>query len=248
MSAQTDRLNAVIALAEGHQRRLLEALNDLERQIVGILRDAPLRDGQLFDLEWAVQARTQIRQAIDAQYLTAVDQFVSEYAEVAEEAAALLGTFSDFTRLDQGVMRQLQQIAYNGYSALGDDFLEAVSRQIYESTLTGQTFADAVRIVQNSVQTDLARYARQAVFDGLMDFDASINTNMALEAGAERFVYFGPDDEVTRDHCDKYVGKTMTIDEIAEAWSDSWSGKREGSPFVVRGGFNCRHRFRPVFN
>jgi len=248
MSKQTDRLNEVIALAEGHQRRLLEAMRSLELSIVALLREAPLQEGQLFDLEWAIQAKSKIRQEIDARYRTVVDDFVSEYAEVARKAASLLSESSSFARLDQGVMRQLQQLAFDGYSALGDDFLESVSKQIYESTLTGQTFAGAVRIVQNSVQADLARYARQAVFDGLMDFDASINTNMALEAGAERFVYFGPDDEVTRDHCDKYVGKTMTIDEIAEAWSDSWSGKREGSPFVVRGGYNCRHRFRPVFN
>lgn len=247
MSAQTDRLDDVIALAEGHQRRLLEALQALELDIVGLLRDAPLRDGQLFDLEWAVQARTQIRQAIDARYLAVVDSFVSEYAEVAEEAQALLGTFSEFVNLDQGVLRQLQQITYNGYSALGDEFLEAVNKQIYEATLTGQTFADAVSIVQSSVQSDLARYARQAVHDGLMDFDRAINMNMALEAGAERFVYIGPDDEVTRDHCDKYVNRTLTLDEIRKAWEGSWKGKREGSPFVVAGGFNCRHHWSAEF-
>ena len=247
MSAQTDRLDDVIALAEGHQRRLLEALQALELDIVGLLRDAPLRDGQLFDLEWAVQARTQIRQAIDARYLAVVDSFVSEYAEVAEEAQALLGTFSEFVNLDQGVLRQLQQITYNGYAALGDEFLEAVNKQIYEATLTGQTFADAVSIVQSSVQSDLARYARQAVHDGLMDFDRAINANMALEAGAERFVYIGPKDEVTRDHCDKYVNRTLTLDEIREAWEGSWKGKREGSPFVVGGGFNCRHHWAAEF-
>ena len=247
MSAQTDRLDDVIALAEGHQRRLLEALRALELDIIALLREAPLRDGQLFDLEWAVQARTQIRQAVDARYLSMVDSFVSEYAEVAEEAQALLGTFSEFIRLDQGVLRQLQQITYNGYEALGQEFLEAVNKQIYEATLTGQTFADAVSIVQSSVQSDLARYARQAVHDGLMDFDRAINMNMALEAGAEKFVYIGPDDDVTRDHCDKHVGRTMTVDEIRKAWEGSWSGKREGSPFVVAGGYNCRHHWSPTF-
>ena len=247
MSAQTDRLNDVIALAEGHQRRLLETLRDLELDIVALLRDAPLRDGQLFDLEWAVQARTQIRQAVDARYLAVVDSFVSEYAEVAQEAEALLGTFSEFVRLDQGIMRALQQITYNGYATLGDEFVEAVNKQIYEATLTGQSFADAVRVVQDSVQSDLARYARQAVHDGLMDFDRAINMNMALEAGADRFVYIGPDDDVTRPHCDKFVGRTLTTDEIRRAWEGSWAGKREGSPFVVAGGFNCRHHWSPTF-
>lgn len=247
MSAQTDRLNDVIALAEGHQRRLLEALRALELDIIALMRNAPLRDGQLFDLEWAIQARTEIRQAIDARYLALVDSFVSEYQEVAQEAQALLGRFSQFINLDQRVLQQLQQLSFDGYSALGDEFLEAVSKQIYEATLTGQTFADAVRIVQSSVQSDLARYARQAVHDGLMDFDRAINVNMALEAGADRFVYIGPDDDVTREHCEKFVGRTLTLDEINKAWDGSWKGKREGSPFVVAGGFNCRHHWSPQF-
>ena len=247
MSQQTDRLDDVIALADTHQRRLIEALRQLEVDIVNLLRDAPLRDSQLFDLEWAVSARTQIRQAIDERYLSVVDDFVAEYVEVATEAETLLGTFSEFVRLDQSVLRQLQQISYNGYAALGDDFFEAVNKRIYEATLTGQTFAEAVSIVQTSVQADLARYAKQAVHDGLMDFDRAINMNMALEAGADRFVYIGPDDDVTRDHCEKYVGRTMTTEEIREAWDDTWKGKREGSPFVVAGGFNCRHHWSPQF-
>lgn len=247
MSLQTDRLDEVIALAEGHQRRLLEALRSLELDIIALLREAPLRDGQLFNLEWAVQARTQIREAIDARYVVIIDSFVNEYAEIASEAEALLGTFSEFISLDQGVLQQLQQLTFDGYNALGNEFLEAVSKQIYEATLTGQTFADAVRIVQDSVQSDLTRYARQAVHDGLMDFDRAINMNMALEAGADKFVYIGPDDDVTRPHCDKFVGRTLTADEIKKAWEGSWSGKREGSPFVVAGGYNCRHHWSPQF-
>lgn len=247
MSAQTDRLEDVISLAEGHQRELLKSLARLERDIVEIMRDAPLRDGQLFDLEWAVQARTQVRQAIDERYIATVDSFVSEYSEVAEKAQALLGTFSEFARLDQSVLSQLQQLTFNGYEALGDEFMEVVSKQIYESTITGQPFADAVVNIQNSVQSDLTRYARQAVHDGLMDFDRTINMNMALEAGAEKFVYIGPKDEVTRKHCDKYVGKTLTIDEINAAWQGDWKGKRDGGPFVVAGGFNCRHNWAPDF-
>ena len=42
-------------------------------------------------------------------------------------------------------------------------------------------------------------------------------------------------------------GKTYTKEEIEEIWSGSWAGKISGDPFVVRGGYNCRHRFRGVF-
>jgi hypothetical protein len=42
--------------------------------------------------------------------------------------------------------------------------------------------------------------------------------------------------------------KTYTEDEIREMWAENeWTGKAAGDPFIVRGGYNCRHHFRPVF-
>ena len=208
---------------------------------------APLRDGQLFDLEWAVNARTEISQLIQEKYLAEIDDIVREYSAVAAEAQAMLGNYTAFAQFDSAVVSQLQQLTFNGFEALGEEFIEEVATQIYKNTLTNTSFADSVLQIRNSVDADLGRYAQVALHDGLMDFDRSITMNMSLEAGAERFKYYGPDDEKTREHCDKYVGKTLTIDEINEAWSDTWSGKRSGSPLVVAGGYNCRHRFRPVF-
>jgi hypothetical protein len=248
MAADVDHLNAVITAAEEHQRRMASALVTLEQRIVQLLSGAPLTDGKLFDLEWAIEARTQLRQIIQDEYLETVDEIVRDYAAIATQAETMLRTYSDVVRLDPGVVSQLQQLTFNGFEALGDDFAEVVSKQIYESTLTGATFSEGVERIRNLVEADLGRYASTALHDGLMDFDASINTNMALEAGAQRFKYYGPDDAKTREHCDKFVGKTLTLEEIERAWAGEWSGKREGSPFVVRGGYNCRHRFRGVFS
>lgn len=223
------------------------ALTVLTRRIVQLLGEAPLRDGQLFDLQWAVNARTTIAQLVQEEYLSEIDDIIREYALVADQAEAMLRNYTALAQLDSTVVRQLQQLSFRGLETLGDEFVEAVATQVYANTLTGLPFAQALEQIQQSVDADLGRYAQVALNDGLMDFDRTITTNMSLEAGATEFKYFGPDDSKTRDHCEKYVGKTMTIDEIRKAWSDSWAGKREGSPFVVAGGFNCRHRFRPVF-
>ena len=247
MAADTDHARAVIERAELHQRRLAQALAALDQRIVQLMSGAPLRDGQLFDLEWAVNARTQIASLVRDEYLSEIDGILREYAEVAAEAQAMLGNYTAFAQLDQTIVRQLQQLTFNGFETLGNEFIEEVANQVYKNTLTGASFADSVAQIRASVDADLGRYAQVALHDSLMDFDRSITMNMSLEAGAERFKYYGPDDSKTRPHCDKYVGKTLTIDEINEAWSGEWSGKRSGSPFVVAGGYNCRHRFRPVF-
>ena len=247
MAADTDHARAVIARAERHQRRLAKALAELDQEIVQLMSGAPLSDGQLFDLEWAVSARTEIAQLVQEKYLSEIDDIVREYSAVAAEAQAMLGNYTAFAQFDNAVVSQLQQLTFNGFEALGEEFIEEVANQVYKNTLTNASFAESVQQIRNSVDADLGRYAQVALHDGLMDFDRSITMNMSLAAGAERFKYYGPDDAKTREHCDKYVGKTLTIDEINEAWSDTWSGKRSGSPFVVAGGYNCRHRFRPVF-
>ena len=64
MAADTDQLRRLIAKAESHQARLAAALVKLENRIIDLLAEAPLKDGALFDLEWAIQARAQLRSAI----------------------------------------------------------------------------------------------------------------------------------------------------------------------------------------
>ena len=247
MAADTDHARDVIDRAKRHELRLQNALAILSQRVVQLMGSAPLRDGELFDLEWAVNARATISQFVQEEYLAEIDDMIRDYAVVAQQAEAMLGNYTALARLDESVVRQLQQLSFRGLETLGEEFVEAVASQVYANTLTGLPFAQAVEQIQQSVEADLGRYAQVALNDGLMDFDRTITTNMSLEAGATEFKYFGPDDSKTRPHCEKYVGKTMGIEEIREAWSGEWSGKRDGSPFVVAGGYNCRHRFRPVF-
>ena len=247
MAIDTDHAKAVIARAARHAERLEDIFDQLTRRMTAFVIDAPRNADDLFELEWAISSRATIQQIMRETYGEGIDEIIRDFREVAEEAERMVGAYAPFAQLDLAVVRQLQQITFNGLESLGQDFADKVADQIYQNTLTTRPFEASVQMIRQSVDADLARYARVALHDGLMDFDRSITMNMSLNAGAERFKYFGPDDEVTREHCDKHVGKTMTIEEINEAWSGSWSGKREGSPFVVAGGFNCRHRFRPVF-
>jgi hypothetical protein len=247
MAEDVDQLKETIRKAALHQERLAAALVTLESRITDVLATAPLSDGNLFDLEWAIQARSELRQVIETEYLATVDSIVREYAGVSDDIAAMLGTYADVAKLDPAIVSQLQSMTFKGFEDLGQNYLDAISKEIYENTLTGASFASSVAIIKQSVDAGLGRYAKQALHDGLMQFDAAVNTKIALDAGATEFKYYGPDDEVTRDFCEKHVGKTYTKEEIEEIWSGSWAGKISGDPFVVRGGYNCRHRFRGVF-
>ena len=247
MPADVDQLRAVIARAEGHQGKLANALVKLEDRITDLMATAPLKDGSLFDLEWAIAARVQLRNAIEQEYLATVDGLVREYTVIADDVAKMLSTYADVTKLDPSIISELQSMTFKGFEDLGQNYLDAVSKELYESTLTGATFAQSLNAIKASVNANLGRYASQGLHDALMQFDATVNTKIAIEAGATEFKYYGPDDEATRDFCEKHVGKTYTKEEIDSIWEGSWAGKISGDPFVVRGGYNCRHRFRGVF-
>jgi hypothetical protein len=50
----------------------------------------------------------------------------------------------------------------------------------------------------------------------------------------------------SREFCRNNVGKTFTEEEINSKWQGSWAGKAPGDPFIVRGGYNCRHHWLPI--
>tara|TARA_R110000850_G_scaffold273813_1_gene410655 strand:+ start:41 stop:790 length:750 start_codon:yes stop_codon:yes gene_type:complete len=247
MAEDVDQLRAVIARADKHQERLSAALVTLENRITDIMATAPLKDGALFDLEWAIKARVELRQAIESEYLATVDGLVREYTVVANEVAAMLNTYGNVSKLDPSIISELQSMTFKGFEDLGQNYLDVVSKELYENTLVGTTFAQSVATIKASVNSELGRYASQSLHDSLMQFDATVNTKIAIDAGATEFKYYGPDDSVTREFCSKHVGKVYTKEEIIAEWSGSWAGKISGDPFVVRGGYNCRHRFRGVF-
>lgn len=112
---------------------------------------------------------------------------------------------------------------------------------------------EAVRTLHNVYSADrtgrnMRRYARQMIVDSMMQFDAAVNVAAAREIGADRWKYYGTVIEDSRQFCINHVNQIWTEQEIRDTWAaTSWQGKADGDPFIVRGGYNCRHHFRPVF-
>jgi hypothetical protein len=83
--------------------------------------------------------------------------------------------------------------------------------------------------------------------DLVMDFDGVFTLHRGRQAGLQKFKYTGTLVANSRDFCVRNVGKVFTESEAKALWaSESWSGKRSGDPFIVRGGHRCRHFWVPV--
>ena len=138
-------------LAEKHQDQLGDALDTLERQIRELMNEAPLRGDALFDLEWAVSARPKIQGLMANTYSRAADAVVREYQGVAVSAERMLNQYGDFTDLDPAVVTQLQQLSFQGFEDVASTHLDIISRQIYQNTITGNSFEDSVRQISQSI-------------------------------------------------------------------------------------------------
>ena len=69
----------------------------------------------------------------------------------------------------------------------------------------------------------------------------------ATRNGVEEFEYVGGIMATSRPFCVSMVGSRMNAEDIQNLWDgSSWAGKEPGDPFVVRGGYNCRHYWVPV--
>ena len=291
MSAESEYSDLLDRLADKHQERIAAALQELEERVAQLMATAPLTDGNLFDLEWALAARSEIRSIIDEVYLAEVQASIRQYRKVSESALAMLQNYGDFIAVESSVITQLQRLSFQGFEAIAAEYLDILATEIYQSTLTGRAFNESVKTLSQSIngiyissdsveakklveiaangsaaqkaaaveklQTlygrdragrNLRRYSVQMMQDSLMQFDASINTAIGKESGATKWKYYGSTVRDSRSFCREHAGKEFTDEEIAQIWSGSWAGKAPGDPFIVRGGYNCRHHFRPVFD
>jgi len=292
MSADLDHARIVERLSETHEARLHDALKTLEDRVIAIVSDAPIRDGALFDLEWAINARPSIQAAFETEYLGEVHGIITDYDKAVKSAEKMIGAFTDFTEIDPAIIRNLKQIAFKGFEDIGAEYVDALATEIYQNTLTGRPMVESIKTLRQKINgvfiesdsveanrlvdiamnaagkeqqdaiealhkiygrdragNNLRRYSTQMVHDSLMQFDASVVTVAGNEAGATKWKYYGSTIRDSRQWCRDHAGKIYTEEEIREEWAThSWTGKSPGDPFIVRGGYNCRHHWRPVFD
>lgn len=289
MAADTSHSQILEALGNTHEKRIVQALAELEKRIASLIGNAPLKDGNLFDLEWAIAARRDILQVMTEEYLSTANINVKEYQKAVDSANKMISKYTDFVGLSPEVVRGLQNVAFRGYEDIANTFVNDLANEVYNNTLTGRSVdksittmrqkingvyaqsdqveierlvnianaggsgaAEAIKTLHSIYAADklgnnMRRYASQMVHDALMQFDAAINVQAGKETGATHWKYYGSVINDTRPFCEKHAGKVYTEDEINEIWAGDWAGKAAGDPFIVRGGYNCRHHWRPYY-
>lgn len=292
MAADANHARIVELLGDTHEQRLLNILTQLEERIASLINNAPVEEGNLADLNYAIEARQGIRQAFRETYTTEVDAIVRDYDKVIDSMREMWDEYGQTFAVPEEVVTNLKTLTFQGFEDIGSTFADELAQEVYQNTLTGRSREDAVRNIRQRINgvymtsdksevnrlvalaqdgdeeaveklhrvyaTDrtgrnMRRYAKQMVHDALSQFDASLAVTAGKEIDAEKWKYFGSLVEDSRPICQRLIagdlsGKYYTEEQIRTLWdTENWAGKAAGDPFIVRGGYNCRHLWRPAF-
>ena len=286
-------------LSDSHVTRLQKSLQELENLVIAeAAKINPKRGTLKARTTVALEIRPKLKQYIEQTYLTAVQSNITEYDEAAKALVTQLSKFpipdefKQITELDLTTIQQLKRTAFLPFEDVGNEFVNELAQEVYNSTLTGtstdemianlrgkingvyqstdneeaQELVDfinanpdkpeAVKTAAERLQTiygrdrlgnNFRRYATQIVQDSLMGFDGQFAKYRADELGLNHYKYSGTTVRDSRDFCRRNVNKVYSEEEIRRIWStQTWNGKAQGDPFVVRGGYNCRHHWQPT--
>ena len=199
-------------------------------------------------------------QNLKKQYYTQFKDVSNNFTRILSDKVyqnTLVGT--EFTVLEKELRESINGIYATSSDPAVNRLVDYVKNNKGNPALASRVDA-AVKILQTKyastrVGENMKRYAGQILNDSLRDFDATLNFNKAKDAGLTYVKYYGDVIPTTRLLCrnmingvyDKSGKGIYTIAEVTRIWnSTSWSGKKSGTPMVVRGGYNCRHQFSYV--
>ena len=132
-----------------------------------------------------------------------------------------------------------------------NELVDFINENKYKASMKSQV-EDAIRKLQTQYASDragnnLRRYAGQIAHDSVMQFHGQFTVAKAKASGLKHFTYTGTLVRDSRPFCRNMLNKTLTEKEIRDIWNNQgWQGKSTGDPFIVRGGYRCRHTWIPT--
>ena len=158
---------------------------------------------------------------------TLVGRSFNDMVQTIREKINGIYQFSDNKKAQQLV----EYIANNPNGSQVDTAIDEL-KQTYGRTTQGDSFV---------------KYASLLVTDSIMGFDGQLAKYRADALGLNSYLYYGSIIKDSRDFCRLHAGKVYTEEQINQIWSnDTGQGRDQGSPFIVRGGYNCRHSWQPI--
>lgn len=244
MNKQIDRIESLIQ----------NAIEALDRRIAEIVLETPTAD-RVRALENARNMRVKISLAF-SEFSTEIDNVLLILNKAADDSFDYLlseGVTTSMTGDEKAVVQAMIQNVRVEISGLSSAVSTKIADTVYMGAVTGRNKSYITDSIKQLLigKTDRAgrpmmAYVKTIAGSAYAEIDAVVQLQVANRAGLKTFKYMGTLVAGSRPWCTQHVGKVFTLNEI-KAWEKiKWAGKKDGDPFITRGGWNCRHIFRAV--
>lgn len=225
-----------------------DVINDYDQvaaNVIATYGPLPVNDAFKSITDVDLQVIQQLKQFTYSQFEDLANEFSNELANQVYQSTIAGRSKVDMVKDLKGTINGIYQQSDNAEAEELVDFIAnnpSKTEQITEASKKLQNIYGRDRLGNN-----LRRYTKSLIQDSIMGFDGQFAKFRAGEAGLNEYKYTGTIVRSSRDFCITHVGKVYKEDEIRRIWNSSvWEGKKPGDPFVVRGGYNCRHHWQPV--
>lgn len=256
-----DTLDKTLDILLNKDQILIEkSIKRLESKIINQFNSLPVNDDGTMRLQRSLKSAQQVHKEIikaaKLEYGSTVESTVEGFSAV-EKAINTRFTALDiplkYTSIDREMFRALKSQMVYEMETLGVKATQEIVSGMYDMVLTGSKFSDVVDIAKNSLTgiktkagKPMSSYAEQQINDSLMGYYSQVEQIKAKDAGIDTYLYYGNLMSSSRAFCIARAGRTFTRKQI-DSWNKyRWKGKKPGSVFINRGGYNCRHSFMAV--
>ena len=156
-----------------------------------------------------------------------------------------------FEDMVSNIRSHINGVYKSSNSAEINELVDFINENKFDNAKKAQV-EEAVRKLHTQYASDragnnLRRYASQIAHDSVMQFHGQFTVAKAKEAGLTHYTYTGTLVRDSREFCVGMLNRTLTEEQIRQIWNNQgWQGKSTGDPFIVRGGYRCRHTWLPT--
>ena len=165
--------------------------------------------------------------------------FTEQYSLVQDEFKATTGKTALLNSFTRDSLDALIDERLNLAASFVTDYLGDVRSAVLDSVILGQPFKP-VELLTTAEGGTFSKLKTE-VDTTLMAYQRIVHLEKAKKAGIEKFLYVGPEDDITRQFCLEHVDKIYTREQI-----DAMDNGTDLPVAIYCGGYNCRHHWRPV--
>jgi len=248
------------SLASNHEARLLGSIQTLRENIIGMVNkldssSAGKLEGVKVNLKQAQKIHKQMVGQFEKDYNKKVNKMLGDFSQVDKVITRrykALNESIEFTGIDKVMTDSLKLSTYGRYVQFGEQARNSIASAMYNSVAGGAKMSTLVNTIKGILTghkdakgRPMTMYAKGFAQDAVMNYHNQVNTKKGEDAGMTHFLYYGDIIGTSRQFCITRVGKVYNKRQILAWDSLSWQGKA-GPAFSDRGGYNCRHHWRPV--